>query len=267
MDAKLSQRLEASGYTEPGFADRYDRYRPRPPKDLVDLLLPLADTTPPLRVVDLGSGTGLSTRIWAEWADEVIGVEPNDAMRSLAERLTGPTNVRYVAESAFATGVPDGSAAVITASQSLQWMEPELVFPEIERLLRPGGVFCAYQYDRMQTPFWEVDEVWQAARARRSSLLERYELDRDQPRWPVAIEHFEDGERFRYSSQMALHSVEYGDGARLLGFAMSEGWVTTLLRAGASEEEIGLDRLRRAAAGIREPVPWWISYRAWLGVK
>ena len=41
----------------------------------------------------------------------------------------------------------------------------------------------------------------------------------------------------------------------------------TLLAAGATEEEIGLDRLRDVAAAITSPIPWWIVYEVWLGLK
>jgi SAM-dependent methyltransferase len=42
----------------------------------------------PKVVVDLGSGTGISTRIWYGIADLVIGVEPNDDMRAESEGWT-----------------------------------------------------------------------------------------------------------------------------------------------------------------------------------
>lgn len=41
----------------------------------------------------------------------------------------------------------------------------------------------------------------------------------------------------------------------------------TLLDAGVTEEEVGLDRLRAVASAIEEPVPWWIGYRAWIGLR
>src|SRR5215208_3354063 len=88
MDAELRHGLTRSGYDRPGFAERYDRYRPRPPLAVLDLLPPLAGVDRPRLVVDLGSGTGLSTRFWAERAEEVVGVEPNARMRAFAEQVT-----------------------------------------------------------------------------------------------------------------------------------------------------------------------------------
>jgi predicted O-methyltransferase YrrM len=51
-----------------------------------DLLTQLIDTPHPRLVVDLGSGTGLSTVLWGERAERVIGIEPNADMRNEAAR-------------------------------------------------------------------------------------------------------------------------------------------------------------------------------------
>ena len=58
-------------------------------------------------VVDLGSGTGLSARVWAELADEVVAIEPNEAMRTFAEGVTTAANVRYLGTPSHQTGLPD----------------------------------------------------------------------------------------------------------------------------------------------------------------
>ena len=67
-----------------GEASMYDRTRPTPPPALLDLLTQLIHTPYPALVVDLGSGTGLSTAIWGERAQQVIGIEPNADMRTQA---------------------------------------------------------------------------------------------------------------------------------------------------------------------------------------
>lgn len=267
MDDELRRRLARSGYDQPGFAEQYDRCRPRPPLALLDLLPPLAGVARPRLVVDLGSGTGLSTRFWAERAERVIGVEPNEAMRTLAEQVTEADNVRYVDGSGYETGLPDACADLVTASQSLQWMPPERVFPEVRRILRPGGVFCAYEYFALQTPLWQPETEWERVLARKREVRAKLGLDEETQRWPVSRERLEESGAFRHTRELVLHSVEWGDGDRLLGFALSEGSMTTLLDAGVTEEEVGLDRLRIAAATIRESVPWWIGYRAWVGLK
>ena len=265
MDEELRRRIEESGYARPGFAERYERFRPSPPPALLNLLPPLAGVERPALVVDLGAGTGLSTRIWADRANEVIGVEPNDAMRRVAEQATTAGNVGYLARSAYDTGLPVGCADLVTAAQSLQWMDPKAVFPEIGRILREGGVFCAYQYSTMQTPLWEPEQAWQMVRDRMRDLRTR--RGPEAARWPVSTERLEQSGVFRAVREMPLHSIEYGDGERLLGFALSEGSLANLLDEGTPEDEIGLDRLRETVAEMPEPVPWWVGYQAWVCLR
>ncbi len=48
----------------------------------------------------------------------------------------------------------EGTAGIVTCAQSFHWMEPESTFIEVARILRPGGVFAAYDYDRPPTVHW-----------------------------------------------------------------------------------------------------------------
>src|SRR5215216_754996 len=102
-----------SGYSASGFAERYDAYRPRPPSVLLELVPPLAGVERPALVVDLGSGTGLSTRFWAERADSVVGIEPNPEMRRFAASVTSETNVSYREASSYSTGLPAACADLV----------------------------------------------------------------------------------------------------------------------------------------------------------
>jgi SAM-dependent methyltransferase len=248
------------------FAESYDRYRPRPPEALLELLGRLARAEPPALVVDLGSGTGLSTRAWAGRAERVVGIEPNEEMRSVAVRRGG--GVEYLAASSAETGLPGACADIVTCSQSLHWMEPEPTFAEVGRILRPGGVFAAYDYDAVPVVDPEVDAAYEAVMA--AALALREETGRISPwasRRPLVKQ--EHAARMRASGQFGhvrefvLHSVEEGDAARLLGGARSMGAV-----------EVHRDRLPLAEL---EPVvrrvfgegtlPMWFGYRVRLGVR
>lgn len=266
MSSDLSRELESSGYGRPGFAETYDRYRPRPPSPLLELLPRLAGVDRPGLVVDLGCGTGLSTRFWAAVAEDAVGVEPQRAMRVQAEAATAAANVRYVDGSSYETGLPDGCADLVTAAQSLQWMEPEATFAEVGRILRPGGVFCAYQYESLTTPLWEPETVLAEVFSRGASKRDELDLHAPRRRWPPSVERLDAAGIFEHVRELGLLSVEEGDGERLVGFALSTGTVRTPLEAGVSEEELGLDRLRAVAAAMPVAVPWYLSYRLWLGL-
>jgi SAM-dependent methyltransferase len=266
VNEELRRRLDRSGYDRDGFAADNDRYRPRPPSVIFELLPLLAGRGRPRLVVDLGSGTGLSTRPWADVADQVVGVEPNPAMRDYAARAPTATSLRYVEGSAYATGLAAQSVDIVTAAQSLQWMRPEDLFREVGRILRPDGVFCAYNYFAFQTPVWEAATAFDFVQVRKKELRLRLGLD-DGPARPPTLDWLTDSHAFREARELVVHSVEEGDGERLVGFALSEGSMRTLLEAGASEAEVGLDQLREVAASMPDAVPWWIGYRVWLGRK
>jgi predicted O-methyltransferase YrrM len=68
-----------------GLGDVYDRFRPKPPAAVCQVLTQLAGADRARLVVDIGSGTGLSTLVWAPHADLVIGIEPNADMRRVAD--------------------------------------------------------------------------------------------------------------------------------------------------------------------------------------
>lgn len=254
-----------------GFADCYDDHRPSPPDELAPLVARIARLESPGRVIDLGSGTGLSTRYWARHAATVVGVEPSPDMRRQAVARTTAENVRYLDGLSHATGLPDASADIVSCSQSLHWMDPQPTFAEAARILRPGGVFVAVDYDwPPATPAWEAD----AAYADAVRIVRDFEL-----RSPGAagVRHWaKDGHltrmkesgRFRFVREIFLHHTDTGDAARLIGVMLSQGSVQTLLREGHDEAALGLARLRETAArtlGDR-PAPWHWSARVRLAV-
>src|SRR5262245_2016059 len=106
MDEELRERLGATAYRRGRLAAAYDRFRPQPPVALLGLLPSLAGVERPRLVVDLGSGSGLSTRFWATSAEQVVGIELSDAMREFAEQASDAPNVRYIGASADEIGLP-----------------------------------------------------------------------------------------------------------------------------------------------------------------
>ena len=138
--------LDANAGRFSGFADLYDAVRPVPPQEIADVITAYAGARPEL-LVDLGSGTGLSSRWAAGWSSKVVGVEPSEDMRLRAAAVTSEATVRYLWGWSDATALPDGCADVVLAVQALHWMEPSTTLIEVGRLLRPGGVFAAIDCD------------------------------------------------------------------------------------------------------------------------
>ena len=259
--------LGASGYARTGFAHGYDSYRPSPPPALLDILCLEAQAERPRQIVDLGSGTGLSTRAWAERADDVVGVEASPEMRSRAEKTTSAGNVRFVQAYAQETGLPAGAADIVTCSQSFHWMEPVATLAEAARLLRLGGVFAAYDYDWPPIVHPDVEAAFEEL-VRRIGMRRAL---RGQPRHTkdMHLDRIRESGHFRFVREIVLHSQERGSAERVVGMALSLGPLSVMLNEGVSEEELGLAQLREAAAaalGDRE-VEIFLSYRVRLGVR
>ncbi len=257
-----------------GVSATYDAHRPSAPSALAPLLTQLAEAPHPELVVDLGSGTGLSTLLWAEVARQVIGVEPNDEMRAQAERrvareLPAATHVRFVAAPAERTGLPDACADIVTASQAFHWMEPTATLAEIARILRPGGVFAAYDYDWPPTITRESDEVFHSFMGRVFAVAETKGKHVGPAGWEKSghLERIRASGHFRMVKEIALHNVEQGDAERFIGLAIS---MSSILAFGeVTTEEVDLAAYQRAArqALPATPIPWHISYHVRLAVK
>ena len=265
-----------------GIAAAYDAARPHPPAELADVLRQWSGAGAP-DVVDVGAGTGLSTILWAGRAATVTAVEPGDDMRAIAARrlgLTagspadsagqdaGPTTFAVTAGSAEATGLPDNCADIVTASQAMHWFDADRALPEIVRILRPGGVFAAYDCDWPPCVDWEVDEAYRACEQQQFAL----ETGRDvRPPYAAKEEHagrMRASGLFRFVTEIAVHHREEGDAGRLVALIRSQGGTVALLKEGLSEEELGLTRLREVAGRrIPGPVPFWWTYRIRLAVR
>jgi ubiquinone/menaquinone biosynthesis C-methylase UbiE len=254
-----------------GLADPYDAFRPRPPQILVEILTRLAQTNRPHLVVDLGCGTGLSTRFWAENAEKVVGVDPSVDMLRKAKGQTTAANISYRQGFSYDTGLPDHCADIVTCSQSLHWMEPTSTFKEASRILRSGGVFAAYDCDWPPTlGNWELEMAFKEFMAGVRKIEAEQGHATDLKRWPKSehLTRMQASGFFRFTKEITVHSIESGNAERLVGLVLSLGVAANLLKHGMREEEIGLDRLRAVAKRTLgdQVQSWYFSYRVRLGI-
>ncbi len=118
--------------------DQYARFRAereQPFYDLVDLVTPV----PGGRVVDLGCGTGVLTRVLHErtQAAETVGIDRSDAMLLKSAEQAGG-GVRF--EQRDIAEFSDRGLDVVFANASLQWVgDHASLFPRLAATLKPGG--------------------------------------------------------------------------------------------------------------------------------
>lgn len=129
---------------------RYATARPAFHHEVVALL---ADRLPaPRRALDVGCGTGLSTRPLGEIADEVVGI---DISGDMLAATTGAPGVRFMRCSAQDLAFRDASFGLVTTSSSIHWIDRDAFLPEAVRVLSTDGHLVTYD-DHFRAEMREV---------------------------------------------------------------------------------------------------------------
>jgi SAM-dependent methyltransferase len=258
-----------------GFEACYDENRPEAPRTVVEIAVQYLGRRPAL-VMDLGCGTGLSTFVWKDDADRIIGVEPNDDMRGRAEekkaRASGVGHIIFRKGYSNDLDVDSGTVDVITCSQSFHWMEPESTLREAHRALADGGVFMAYDCDWPPVVGWPLEAAYERLIAKADALVEKLAKPEDRARKWNKEEHLKRmraSEAFRFTREIVFHHPETFDAQRLVSLAISQGGVQTVRKLGSDELEPEIEAFRQAAeryfgGGTRDVL---FGYRLRLGVK
>jgi SAM-dependent methyltransferase len=140
------------------FSSRVEDYmsaRPGYPKPIIEFLKDHCYLKTNSIVADIGSGTGLFTKLLLDEGLTVYGVEPNDVMRKAAENyLTGYPNFKSINGQAELTHLPDQSIDLITVAQAYHWFDQEKVHTEFLRILKPQRyIFLVWNLRHNDTNF------------------------------------------------------------------------------------------------------------------
>lgn len=119
-------------------AASYDRGRPSYPVEALTWALGTASSGgAPLRVLELGAGTGKLTEVLVGLGHEVFATEPDEQMLDvLSAKLP---DVRATVGSAEQIPVGDQQYDVVVVGQAFHWFDQEAALPEISRVLAKDG--------------------------------------------------------------------------------------------------------------------------------
>jgi SAM-dependent methyltransferase len=139
--------MESAGSDDPaerftGLAEAYAAHRPSYPAEAIDFVVAHCGLRPRAAAADVGCGTGISTRLFAQRGLSVVGVEPNDEMRRRAEETPCPAGAVepvYRAGRGESTGLDDRSMDAVICAQAFHWLRPREALAEFHRILKPGG--------------------------------------------------------------------------------------------------------------------------------
>jgi SAM-dependent methyltransferase len=154
----------------------YAAYRPTYPMTLVSFL---ADAAPDRTVaLDCGCGTGQLSVPLAARFERVVAT---DASASQIANAKPHERVEYRTARAEDSGLPDGSADLITVAQAAHWLDLDKFYAEARRVARPGAVLALITYGVLHVE-GEVD-----------GIVQRFYYEVIRPHWPPERRHVEAG--------------------------------------------------------------------------
>lgn len=203
---------------------------------------------------DCACGSGQATEGLVEFFENVVATDA-----SAAQLTHAPAYPRVVWQVATAeeSGLPDQCVDAVLIAQALHWFDLDRFWPEVRRVVRPGGVVAAVSYAYLQTSDPVLDAM---LRDFMGGPLGEY--------WPPERRHVDSGYTtlpfpFERLEAPALAMTATWDAGRVLGYMRS--WSATR----RAREVLGNDpvaaiesQLRlRWGEGVRE-VQWPLSILA-----
>lgn len=146
------------------FSDRvenYIKYRPGYPADIIPFLVEEINFNSSRIVADIGSGTGILSRLFLENGNFVFGIEPNSEMRNAGQnQLSNYKKFQSVNGSSENTGLENNSIDLISAGQAFHWFDIQKSKEEFKRILKKNGYVLL---------------IWNNRKTNSSAFLHEYE--------------------------------------------------------------------------------------------
>ncbi|KAF2403414.1 putative S-adenosylmethionine-dependent methyltransferase [Trichodelitschia bisporula] len=127
----------------------YAVHRPTYPPALYSTVLAYHQG-PRTQHLDLGTGPGLIPRMLAAHFTRSLGTDPSSVMIGQAQKLTPTAQFPHVS---FRVGtaedmssIPDRDVDLVTAGQAAHWFDYARAWPELARVVRPGGTLAFWGY-------------------------------------------------------------------------------------------------------------------------
>lgn len=149
--------------------ENYIKYRPGYPEEIIPILKNEIRFKKEEVVADIGSGTGISAKLFLENGNTVYGIEPNEPMRKAAEGwLNAYDKFISIHGSAEQTTLNDNSVDLIVCAQAFHWFDRAQAKLEFNRIAKNDAHLCLIWNDRKKKDAFQQDY---------EKLIQQYAID------------------------------------------------------------------------------------------
>ncbi|KAL3477388.1 S-adenosyl-L-methionine-dependent methyltransferase [Aspergillus californicus] len=125
--------------------------------------------------IDLGTGHGAAARGLAQYFSSVLGIDPSEGMLKEARAATTFDNVQYhQAKAEDLSFIAPRTVDLVIACQAAHWFEPDRVWKEMARIVRPGGTVA----------FWNWGRYFLIGHSHADAILRRFSREYLKAYWP-----------------------------------------------------------------------------------
>lgn len=207
----------------------YKRFRPEYPSSLFKIILKNVKK-PYLKALDIGAGTGLSTKILSDIFETVVAIEPDKKMTA---RAGFGENVQVINDCTENVDFDNDPFDLITAGNSFYWIDAETVLEKMHGWLKPDGVIAAYRYNMPLTDNEEINKIIISESERNWDKF-RHERVKDTD---YTYRSIKSSPLFYNVRRMSIENIEILTPEELVGFFSSTSYMSAYIRSLDNREE------------------------------
>ncbi len=247
-----------------GFSDIYESSRPTLPRQMFEILKKYKSSIE--TIVDIGCGTGLSTKVCEEFADRVIGIDPSEDMLKQAKRKEND-KIKFIQGYGENTTLSDSVADIVICAQSFHWMKKDETLNEVYRILKPNGVFVIIDANYPPIINKELEKLYFSIvrKAKKQEAFEEKILVNKEKH----IDSIKNSNLFDYAREIFFSKTELYDKERFKNFILSQSTVQKCIKGnyGILKEDLENldDRLESVFKGTSLEAIF--SYEMRIGIK
>ncbi|RDD41850.1 putative methyltransferase [Trichoplax sp. H2] len=139
-------------YDKTWISQNYDQFRPSYPTSLIQRVMDYLSQGASQQdkfdlAIDVGCGSGISTKQYAPYFNRVIGTDHSATQLDQARQENQHPNVTFQVSAAETLPFEDNTVDLVVCAQAIHWFNMDQFFAEVNRVLKPNtGCVALYAY-------------------------------------------------------------------------------------------------------------------------